>query len=76
MELSIKVERKDNEYLASCPELDIFCYGPTPEKARLRLQKVMVFYAETASQLGYNIDAEELLTSLKDAVPNVTSFFQ
>ncbi len=64
MELSIRVWQKDGEYVASCPELDVFTYGETREQATRRLKKVIVFYAETASQLGYKIDPKELLASL------------
>ena len=65
MELSIKVWPKDEEFVASCPELDVFCYGKTHDQARKRLKKVIVFYAETASQLGYDIDTADLLSSLE-----------
>ncbi|MCS6985632.1 MAG: type II toxin-antitoxin system HicB family antitoxin [Leptospiraceae bacterium] len=64
MDLSIKVWPKDGEYVASCPELDVFTFGQSPQQAVERLKKVIVFYAETASQLGYKIDAKELLASL------------
>ncbi|MCB1146923.1 MAG: type II toxin-antitoxin system HicB family antitoxin [Leptospiraceae bacterium] len=65
MDLSIKVWQRDGEYVASCPELDIFTYGETRERATDRLKKVIVFYAETASQLGYKIDAQDILSSLQ-----------
>lgn len=57
--------QRDGEYVASCPELDIFTYGETRERATDRLKKVIVFYAETASQLGYKIDAQDILSSLQ-----------
>lgn len=65
MDLSIKVWQRDGEYVANCPELDIFTYGETRERATDRLKKVIVFYAETATQLGYKIDAQEILSSLQ-----------
>ncbi len=64
MDLSIKVWQKNGEYVASCPELDVFCYGTDQKQARSRLKKVIIFYAETASQLGYDIDPKELMASL------------
>lgn len=67
MDLSIKVWQKENEYIANCPELDVFTYGECREQATSRLKKVIVFYAETASQLGYKIDPSELLGSLNSS---------
>lgn len=65
MDLSIRVWQKDGEYVASCPELEIFTYGDSHDRATKRLKKVILFYAETASQLGYEIDKDEILQSLK-----------
>lgn len=65
MDLSIKTWEKDGEIVACCPELDVYTYGETREEAQSRLKRVIVFYAETASQLGYKIDPKELLASLE-----------
>lgn len=64
MDLTIRVDEKEGEFVASCPELDVHSYGPTKEWATMRLKKVIVFYAETASQMGYDIDAKNLLSSI------------
>ena len=64
MDLTIKVLKKEKEYVASCPELDVFCYGKTAQIARERIKKVIVFYAETATQMGYNIDTSEITSNL------------
>ncbi len=64
MDLTIKVDEKEGEFVASCPELDVHSYGPTREWATQRLKKVIVFYAETASQMGYEIDAKNLLSAI------------
>lgn len=64
MDLTIKVWQKEGEYVAGCPELDIFTYGSNRVQARERLIKVILFYAETASDMGYNIDPAELLNNL------------
>ncbi|MES0490631.1 MAG: hypothetical protein ABUK01_11595 [Leptospirales bacterium] len=64
MDLSIKAWKKNDEYIAGCTELDIFTYGKTKVQARERLVRVILFYAETASEMGYKIDPDELLGSL------------
>ena len=56
MNFGINVWEKDGEYIASCPELEIFCYGENEEQAKLRLKKVIQFYIETATDLGYRIE--------------------
>ncbi len=65
MDLSIRVWNRDGEFVASCPELDVFTYGDSRDRATRRLKKVILFYAETASQLGYKIDKAEILQSLR-----------
>ena len=71
MELSVKVWKKNQEYIASCPELDVFCYGNNRGNAKDRLKKVIVFYAETASQLGYDIKSEDLINALEVENPKI-----
>ena len=65
MNLTIKLWAKDGEYVAGCPELDIFTYGSDKSQARERLIKVILFYADTASDMGYDIDPAELLGNLE-----------
>lgn len=50
------VGKRGPRYVASCPELDIYCYGQSEEQARSRMKKVIKFYIETANELGYQID--------------------
>lgn len=56
---------KEGEFVASCPELDVYTYGMDAEEARRRLKHVISFYASTAQDLGYKIDASELLSNLQ-----------
>ena len=65
VDLTIKIWKKENEFVAGCPELDIFTYGKDRIQARERLVKVILFYADTASAMGYKIDPQELLGSLE-----------
>lgn len=61
--------------MASCPELDVYTYGVDAEEARRRLKHVISFYASTAQDLGYKIDASELLSNLqKPAMARTESF--
>jgi hypothetical protein len=64
VDITIKVWKKDEEFVAGCPELDIYTYGKERTQARERLIKVILFYADTASQMGYKINPEELLGTL------------
>ena len=61
----MKVYEKDGEFVASCPELDVYTYGENADQARARLKHVIAFYADTAQQMGYKIDAGELLSSMQ-----------
>lgn len=61
----MRVYEKEGEFVASCPELDVYTYGTDAEEARRRLKHVIAFYASTAQDLGYKIDASELLSSLQ-----------
>ncbi|MDH4261955.1 MAG: hypothetical protein OEV78_02810 [Spirochaetia bacterium] len=64
MDLTIKIWKKDADYVAGCPELDIYTYGVDRQQARERLIKVILFYGETASDMGYKIDPGELIGRL------------
>ena len=61
----MKVWQNQGQFIASCPELDIFTYGSDQNQARRRLQQVLVFYAETATEMGYKIVPGELLYHFK-----------
>ncbi len=58
------ISKKENEYVASCPELEIFCYGKDEQQARQRIKKVIRFYIETANELGYPIDESRFMKLL------------
>jgi len=69
VDLSISVYEKEGEFVASCPELDVYTYGQDAAEARRRLKHVIAFYASTAQDLGYKIDASELLANLQNPAP-------
>ena len=72
MSINIHVWKKvDNEYIGSCPELEVFCYGQNENQARDRLLKVISFYAETATELGYKIDVSKFFTEEQKKKPTI-----
>jgi predicted RNase H-like HicB family nuclease len=43
------IEREDDGFVATCPELDIVTQGDTVEEARENLQEALELFFETAS---------------------------
>lgn len=57
MEFAVEVFRdKNNEYIASCPKLEIYSYGHTLNMAVSRLEKIVYFYMESAIEMGVSIE--------------------
>ncbi|HAV42533.1 TPA: hypothetical protein DCX15_00750 [bacterium] len=58
MELAIEVFRDggNNNYIASCPRLEIYTYGHTVNTAISRLEKVVNFYMESAKEMGVTLE--------------------
>lgn len=52
MDFSIRVWQKNDEYVASCPELDVHCFGPDKDRATSRLKSVIQFYFDSAQDYG------------------------
>jgi predicted RNase H-like HicB family nuclease len=53
----------------------VYTYGQNAEQARARLKHVIAFYANTAQDLGYKIDATELLSSFQKPAQARTESF-
>ncbi|GIL15943.1 MAG: hypothetical protein BroJett039_11160 [Chloroflexota bacterium] len=49
LQLTAIIEREDEGYVATCPELDIVSQGDTVEQARLNLLEVVEGFFEVAS---------------------------
>ena len=47
---------KDNKYIATSPELNVFSYGETANSAVERLDKIVKFYMESAEELGVTLE--------------------
>ena len=54
MQLTISVQmwKKDNWYIAKCPELDFLSQGGDPEEARRNLLEVVEIQLEEMTELG------------------------
>ncbi len=58
MDLTIRIQQKNGEYVASCPELDIHCFGPSKTKASNRLKNVIQFYFDSAQDIQIHAKAD------------------
>ena len=72
MDLTIRIQEKNGEYVASCPELDVHCFGPSKEKATDRLKSVIQFYFDSAQDIQ-NYAPEALPTNQNQQLEKETS---
>ncbi len=56
MKITIKLLDNEQEVIASCPELDINCYGSDRNEAIRRIRNVIQFYIESARELGLDVE--------------------
>lgn len=56
MNISIKLINNGSEFIASCPELDINCYGSDKIEAVRRIKEVITFYINSARELGIDVN--------------------
>jgi len=62
MKFSVKLITTEKEIIATCPELDINCYGNDRDEAIRRIKKVIRFYIESAKELGLDVDSIDELS--------------
>ena len=62
MKISVKLVEKNNEFIATCPELDINCYAGNEDEAIRRMQDVINFYIESAQKFGLDVESMTELT--------------
>lgn len=69
-QLTAIIEREDDGYVASCPEVDIASQGNTVEEARDNLREALELFFETASprEVQKRLHAEVFVTQLEIAV--------
>lgn len=68
MEYKIEIFKDKEKFIASCPQLNVFSYGKTKEKAIFRLEKIVSFYIESAQELGISMEELCLLRETKDSI--------
>ena len=61
MKLSIRLMQADDEYIATCPELEINCYGADRNDAVRRIKNVLQFYLSSAQELGFDVETLETM---------------
>ena len=57
MKLSITLMQLEDECIASCPELEINCYGSDRTDAIRRIKNVLQFYIASAQELGFEVES-------------------
>lgn len=62
MKISVKLIQNKDEIIASCPELDINCYGADRQEAVRRIQDVIRFYIDAARELGLPVARFDRIT--------------
>lgn len=62
MRITIKTLETETEVIATCPELDINCYGPSKNDAIRRLVSVLHFYIDAARDLGLDVNSFDSFT--------------
>ena len=60
------IEREDDGYVASCPELDVASQGDTVSEARANLREAIELFLETASaaEIEQRLGAEIYVTQI------------
>lgn len=56
MKISVKLHKHDNRYIATCPELEVSCYGCSKPEAQNRITKVISFYIDSAKEMGMDVE--------------------
>lgn len=62
MKLSVKIIELDNEYIATCPELDINCFAANKKDAIRRLGRIIQFYIDSAKELGLEVESFDTIS--------------
>jgi predicted RNase H-like HicB family nuclease len=68
--LTCVIEREDEAYVSSCPELDIASQGPSIEEARRNLIEAVELFLEAAdpAELRQRLHTEVYVTGIEVAV--------
>jgi len=69
MKISIRLIENNNEFIATCPELDINCYGSDRIEAVRRIKNVIHFYINSARELGLDVETLNEIMLEGDSFP-------
>ena len=71
LQLTAIIEREDDGYVSTCPELDIVSQGDTVEDARMNLLEAVEGFFEAASQseIQRRLKRETYITPIMPTVP-------
>jgi predicted RNase H-like HicB family nuclease len=72
-QLTAIIEREDDMYVASCPELDVVSQGSSVEEAKSNLQEAVELFLESASEteVTERLHSEIFITRIDVAIGQV-----
>ena len=72
LQLTAVIEREDEMYVATCPEVDVASQGNTIEEARANLLEAVELFFEDASpsEIRRRLKKETYIMPLMPAIPN------
>jgi len=75
LQLTAIIEREDDGYVSTCPELDIVSQGDTVEQARMNLLEAVEGFFQVASQSEIQrcLKKETYVTPIMPTVPIIKS---
>ena len=73
LQLTAVIEREDEMYVATCPEVDVASQGNTIEEARANLLEAVELFFEDASpsEIRRRLKKETYIMPLMPAIPNL-----
>lgn len=73
LQLTAIIEREGNDYVATCPEVDVVSQGKTVEDARLNLLEAVegFFEAASPSEVKRRLKKETYVIPLLPTLPNI-----
>lgn len=73
LQLTAVIEREDDGYVATCPELDVVSQGDTVEQARMNLLEAVEGFFEVASpsEIQRRLKTETYVMPIMPTVPTV-----
>ncbi len=73
LQLTAVIEREDDGYVATCPELDVVSQGNTVEQARMNLLEAVEGFLEVASpsEIRRRLKTETYVMPIMPAAPNI-----